>query len=271
MIEIKNVSFKYKNQKEVLNNISLSINHGEIVSIIGKNGTGKSTFAKIIAGILKPTQGNITIDGLDVHDKKNYKAIRKKVGIVFQNPDNQILFSKVYDDVEFALKNLKVEDRDIKIKESLKLVEMDDYENADTFKLSLGQKQRVNIASAIAIQPDYLILDEPTTMIDSKGKEKIYKIIERIKEDKKTIIYITNNMNEILLSDKVIVIGNNKIEDVFPSFEIFKKVNLLEKMDICIPDIIKLVLVLKEKGLNIELKNYTIESLANGIIEVLNK
>lgn len=143
MIKIENLSFKYKNGRQILNGIDLEINDGEILSIIGNNGAGKSTVLKIIAGILKPTEGTVIIDGLDAYKKKNFEQIRKKVGIVFQNPDNQILFNNVYDDVEFELKNLKFEDREIRIKNALNLVGMEQYIDADTFKLSLGQKQRI--------------------------------------------------------------------------------------------------------------------------------
>lgn len=269
MIEVKNVSFKYKNQNEILKDINLIINSGEVVCIIGKNGTGKSTLIKIISGILKPTKGNVLVDGIDEYKKKNFELTRKKIGVVFQNPDNQILFNNVYDDVEFSLKNLKIENRDIKINESLKLVDMIKHKNDDTFKLSLGQKQRVNIASALAINPSYLILDEPTTMIDSNGKEKIYKIINELKMNKNTVIFVTNNINEILLADKVIIMDNKKIEVILNKEEIIRNIDLLKKFDIYIPDILKIIIALNKKGVNIDLENYTIEEISNKIVEVI--
>lgn len=269
MIELKEISFKYKNQKEILNNINLQIKEGEIISIIGKNGEGKSTLAKIIAGILKPSKGQVLIDEVDAYKNKNFKEIRKKLGIVFQNPESQILFNNVYDDVKFALNNLDLDNKDIRIKESLKMVGMEEYENSDTFKLSLGQKQRINIASVLAINPKYLILDEPTTMIDPDGKEMIYKIFKNLNRNKTTIIYITNNINEILLSDKIIIIENTKIKQIINTKELFNNIELLENLNIKIPDLMKLILLLNKNGFNINLENYNIEELANKITEVL--
>jgi energy-coupling factor transport system ATP-binding protein len=267
MIELKNIGFKYKNNVEILKNINLEIKDGEIVCIIGKNGAGKSTISKIISGILKPTSGSVIIDGFDANKKKNFKEIRKKIGIVFQNPDNQILFNNVYDDLEFSLKNLELNNIDIRIKESLKKVDMEGFEQMDTFKLSLGQKQRINIAGAISTDPKYIILDEPTTMIDSKGKEKIYDIIKRLKENKNTIIFVTNNVNEILLADKIIIMENKTLKSILTKEELLKNVGILEEAGISIPDIIKLILILNENGFDINMQNYTIEELADKILK----
>lgn len=172
MIEIKNLNFKYSSGKSVLENMNLEIKEGEVVSIIGKNGAGKSTFVRLIAGLIKPSSGEIWIDQINVQDKKRAKELRKKLGIVFQNPENQILFPKVQEDLEFALKNLNLPQREKRIQEALQKVGMQDYIDHDTYELSLGQKQRINIASVLAVNPSYLILDEPTTMIDSRWKRK---------------------------------------------------------------------------------------------------
>lgn len=133
-------------------------------------GLGKSSIAKIIAGIEKPTAGNVIIDEINTRNKKKMCDLRRKIGIVFQNPDNQIIFNNVYDEIAFALKNLQLEDIDLRIKESLKKVKMQEYINSETYELSLGQKQRITIASILAINPPYIVLDEPTTMIDSERK-----------------------------------------------------------------------------------------------------
>lgn len=135
-------------------------------------GLGKSSIAKLIAGIEKPTSGFVRIDQIDTKSKSQFCDLRKKIGIVFQNPDNQILFNNVYDDIEFALKNLKLDDIDLRIKEALKKVEMQNYINSETYELSLGQKQRLTIASVLAVNPPYIVLDEPTTMIDSERKRE---------------------------------------------------------------------------------------------------
>ena len=143
MIKIKGVSFKYKNGTEVLKNINIEIKDGEFVTIIGKNGSGKSTLAKIISGLEKPSKGEVLVDEMSTLKKSNFLELRKKIGIVFQNPENQILFNNVYDDIAFGIKNLKLEDVDLRIKQSLQKVGMEEFINHNTFELSLGQKQRV--------------------------------------------------------------------------------------------------------------------------------
>src|SRR5574344_2413583 len=219
MIELKNVNYKY-NKNKVLSNINLKINEGEVICIIGKNGSGKSTLANIIAGIKKPSEGTVTIDEIDALKKSNFIEIRKKVGIVFQNPDSQILFNNVEQDMLFALNNLNIDNKQARIDDSLTQVDMLEFKNFDSLELSLGQKQRVNIASMLAINIKYMVLDEPTTMIDSVEKEKIYEIIKKQKSMKKTIIFITNNINEILLSDKIIVIKNGEIQQIIKKNEL---------------------------------------------------
>lgn len=271
MIEFKDVSFKYKNSENIIENFDLEIKEGEFISIVGKNGTGKSTILNLLAGIMKPTKGKILIDGIDTKSKKDFIDLRKKVGIVFQNPDNQILFPRVYEDIEFALKNLNIENREERIEEALKNVNMFEFENSDTYELSLGQKQRVNIASMLAIKPKYIVLDEPTTMIDSIEKENIYKCLRKLKKDGSTIIFVTNNIDEILLSDKVAILEDKKIKHMFNKCEILDKVNLLEESDIKVPDIIRVILKLKEKGININLKEWTITEMIDAIVKVYDK
>lgn len=271
MIEFKDVSFKYKNSENVIENFNLEINDGEFISIVGKNGTGKSTILNLLAGIMKPTKGKILIYGIDTKSKKDFIDLRKKVGIVFQNPDNQILFPRVYEDIEFALKNLNVENREERIEEALKNVNMLEFKNSDTYELSLGQKQRVNIASMLAIKPKYIVLDEPTTMIDSVEKENIYSCLRKLKENGSTIIFVTNNIDEILLSDKIAILEDKKIKHMFNKCEILDNVNLLEESDIKVPDIIRVILKMKEKGININLKEWTITEMVDAIVKVYDK
>lgn len=269
MIKINNLDFKYKSSKEnVLENINFEFKEGEVVSIIGKNGCGKSTLLKLISGLIKPSKGNISIDNIDVNNKKNFYEIRKKVGIVFQNPDNQIVFNKVYDDIKFGLDNLNLDEKEKRIKDALKNVDMIDFENSDTYQLSLGQKQRINIASVLAIKPKYILFDEPTTMIDSFGKEKIYEIMYKLKKEGFTIIYVTNNINEILISDRIIVLEDKKIKTSFKKEEILEKIDLLKKSEIRVPEIIYLILKLKQNGIIINLEKYTIEEMIEKIAEV---
>ena len=170
MIKVENVSFKYKNSDNlILDNLNFEVNDGEIVAIVGENGSGKSTIGKLISGILKLKHGNILIDNYNIKDK----SIKDKMGIVFQNPETQIIFNNIYDELSMSLKNLGKEEIEKRIESSLEQVGMLEYKNKNLYSLSLGQKQRIMIAEVLAKQPKYIILDEPTTMIDTKGKEII--------------------------------------------------------------------------------------------------
>ncbi len=271
MIEIVNVDFKYNKENKIFDNISFKVNDGEVVAIIGKNGQGKSTLLKIISGILKPRKGKVLIDGIDVHNKKNNEIIRKNVGIVFQNPDNQILFNNVYDELEFTLKNLKIEDIDKKIKQALRMVDMEEYISSETFKLSLGQKQRINIAGCLVSQPNYLFLDEPTSMIDSCGRTKIYNIIHALKRAKKTIIFVTNNLSEVLIADRIMIIDKGKIAYTFNKNELFNNMDKIKDFELYIPDILKLIIRLSKEGINIDMNEYNIDIVADKIIKEIKK
>lgn len=186
MIKINNLNYKFKTGNFSISDINLEISNGDFISIIGKNGSGKSTFSKLLAGLMKFKTGDITIDNINLKDKKNFLEIRKKVGMVFQNPENQILFDKVYDDIAFTLKNLNfpTSEFDSRIEKALKQVNMLEYKNSSTNELSLGQKQKIAIASSLAINPSVLILDEPTTMLDPMSKSSIYEILENLKSSR---------------------------------------------------------------------------------------
>lgn len=268
MIRFENVSFKYKNGTTILENLNFKIDEGEFVSIIGKNGTGKSTILNLMAGIIKPTKGNIFIDDIDTKSRKYFIELRKKVGIVFQNPDNQILFPRVYEDIEFGLKNLGITNREEKIEEALNLVNMKQFKEKDAYELSLGQKQRINIASVLAIKPKYIILDEPTIMIDSKEKDNIYNCLQSLKKQGYTIIFVTNDINEILLSDKVFILENGKMKYIFDKKNIIDNVELIRECDIKLPNLIEIILKLKENNININLKEWTITEMINEIVKV---
>lgn len=265
MINIENISYMYNKKDIILKDINLKIKDGEIICIIGKNGSGKSTLLKLIAGIIKPSLGNVFIDNINILKRKE---LRKEVGIVFQNPDSQILFPKVFDDIEFALNNLKIENKNERIKNALKDVNLSDKEQKDTYNLSLGQKQRVNIASVLAINPKYILLDEPTTMIDSIEKENIYQIIKQLKKDGKTIIFTTNNINEILLSDRILILENKEIKHIIEKNKLLENIQILQECDIIIPDVIQIILKLNKNGKDISLKEWTISEMINEIVKV---
>ena len=255
MIELKDVNFKYKNGDMVLKDINLKIEEKEFITVIGKNGSGKSTLLKLIGGITKPTKGQATVDGIDLKDKKNFMEIRKKVGIVFQNPENQIIFNNVHDDIAFGIKNLGLDNLENRIKEALKTVNMKEHENREAYDLSMGQKQRITIASVLSMGTKYLVMDEPTAMLDSEGKETVYEIVKKLKQQGYTIIYATNVMDEILYSDKVIIMEKGEIVKSFKPTEILENIQYLKDRNIQIPPKIQTLLKLQEKGIDIQLKD----------------
>ncbi|MGN1310931.1 MAG: energy-coupling factor ABC transporter ATP-binding protein [Clostridia bacterium] len=260
MINICDLSFKYKNSNNILNNINIEIQEGETVAIVGENGSGKSTLAKLMSGILKTKQGKIIIDNLDLTKREDYKEAIKKVGIVFQNPENQIIFNNIYDELSFALKHLTKEETKERIIKSLKKVKMYDYIDKDLYELSLGQKQRIAIAEILAKEPKYIIFDEPTTMIDSLGKEQIYDIIKTLKKEGYTIIYTTNLVEEILLADRILILRNGQIVNEIKKENLISSVDILMENNIKLPTIIEIAL-----KLNIDLKEFTTEELINKI------
>ena len=224
-----------------------------------------------MAGLLKPTAGEVIIDNNNTADKQAFLDIRKTVGIVFQNPENQIIFNNVYDDLVFALNNLGLEDKELRIKDGLAKVNMQDYIEKNTYELSLGQKQRITIAGVLAINPKYIIFDEPTTMLDSEGKEDVYNIISGLREKGYAIIYVTNVVNEILMSDRIITINEGEITNIFDKNDILEYVDVLKESGFKIPAIIEMLAKLKEEGIDITLEKWTINELAEKIVEVCNK
>lgn len=267
MINIENLSFKYKNSDYILKNVNFSIDDGEIVAIVGKNGSGKSTLGRLISGITKLKEGSITID--NINTSKNMKLIREKVGIVFQNPENQIIFNNIYDELSFSLRNLDKFEVDKKITSALQQVDMLEYRDKDLYTLSLGQKQRIMIAEILAKNPKYIILDEPTTMIDSYGKEKIHDIILNLKNNGYTIICITNISDEILLADRTLILNNGEIVEEIKKDELINKYNVFKKYDIKVPTLLEILAILQEKEVNLSIKDLSVENLTEAIAEKL--
>lgn len=234
---------------------------------------GKSTLARLIAGIDKPTTGDILVDEINTKDKKQMLTLRKKVGMILQNPENQIIFNRVYDDIAFGMKNLGYDKQHIKqdILECLKMVEMSEYINSDSYELSLGQKQRIAIASVLAMNPKTIVFDEPTAMIDPQGKEKIYEILKNLNKQGYTIIYITNVVDEILLSDRIIVLRDGILQKDFKKKDIIDNVDLLLEQNLKIPTVLQMVLELNKKGINLELSEFSNSEFVSQLLKEIQK
>lgn len=215
IVSLNNVSFRYSPESEwAIKNITLKINEGEWVALVGHNGSGKSTLAKLLNGILMPEEGSILINETLVLNEENIWDIRKKVGMVFQNPDNQFVGTTVKDDVAFGLENIGIpRDEMIKrIEESVAQVKMLDYLDQEPHHLSGGQKQRVAIAGVLAIRPDLLILDESTAMLDPQGRKEVIQTVKKLNQDSSmTVISITHELDEVLMADRIIVMNEGEV------------------------------------------------------------
>jgi energy-coupling factor transport system ATP-binding protein len=250
IIEIKNLSFKY-HKTNVVNDLSLNIEAGEFICILGHNGSGKSTLAKLIVGLLKANLGTIHIDGVELTEE-TVDALRQKIGIVFQNPDNQFVGVTVKDDIAFGLENRQVErDKMLElINDFSKLVSMDGFLEANPEDLSGGEKQRVAIAGVLAANPEVIIFDEATSMLDPKGVREVIQVIKDLKGTK-TIISITHNLTEALLASKIVVMNEGKIVLTGTPAEVFKERQILKDSKLDILEAMKLLELIE----NSDIKN----------------
>ncbi|ADQ04974.1 ABC transporter related protein [Caldicellulosiruptor owensensis OL] len=278
-IEMKNVEFIYGYktpfEKKALENINLSITKGEFIGIIGKTGSGKSTLVQLMNGLLVPQIGDVVVDGINTKDKKRVKEIRKRVGLVFQYPEYQLFEETVYKDIAFGPQNLGFSEDEVKrrVKEVCELLEIpQQLLEKSPFELSGGQKRRVAIAGILAMDPECLILDEPTAGLDMRGRKRIFNIIERLhKEAKKTIILISHSLEDVaMLCERVIILSKGKIHFDGSKHQAFENVELLEKSGLLPPDILYLQHRLKLKGFKIDRFEYSIEKVADMIVKNLH-
>lgn len=257
IIEFQNVSFRYDSEEEgvqlplVAENLNLQIHEGEFVAILGHNGSGKSTLAKLTNAILLPTAGKVLVDGMDTSDENLKIKIRQTVGMVFQNPDNQIVATIVEEDVAFGPENLGVEPKEIRrrVDESLKAVGMYEFRKREPHRLSGGQKQRVAIAGIIAMLPRCIVLDEPTAMLDPRGRQEVMSTMLKLnREMGMTVVFITHFMDEAVQADRVVVMDDAKIIMDGKPKEVFKQVERLEEIGLDVPQPTKLAQLLRQEG-----------------------
>ncbi len=253
-VSIKNISFSYRKDYPVIKNLSLDIESGEYVSILGHNGCGKSTLARILVGLLFPKGGSIEVCGLELN-AKNINEIRKKVAIVFQNPDNQFIGATVEDDIAFSLENMCVPRKEMLtlVREYASKVGMENYLSKEPGYLSGGQKQRVAIADALVRNPDILILDEATSMLDPQGKQDILDLVNKIREDNPnlTVISITHDIEEAYLSKRIVLMNQGEIVLSCSPNELFDNAELIEKYNLELPFEVKLKNEIKQLGIEV--------------------
>ena len=270
MIEIKNLYFKYNpdDEKNVLNNLNLEIKEGEFLAVLGYNGSGKSTMAKLINGLVIPTEGDVIVNNLNTKNSEDVWTIRSIAGMVFQNPDNQLVATMVEEDVAFGPENLGIDTKEIheRVDFALKAVGMEDFRKNAPHMLSGGQKQRVAIAGILAMMPEYIILDEPTAMLDPNGRKEVMDTVQMLNRDyNKTIILITHYMDEAALADRIIVMekGENILEGT--PREVFSQVEKIKKIGLDVPQVTELAYELNKDGFNVDPKVLYVDELVNDI------
>ena len=263
IIKAENLIYEYKRRDEegniegidrAIDNVSLEVKEGDFISILGANGSGKSTFAKHLNAILVPTEGTVWVDGMDSKDEEKLLSIRQTAGMVFQNPDNQIIGQVVEEDVAFGPENMGIPTEQLRerVDEALKTLGMMEYSKKSPNRLSGGQKQRVSIAGVLAMHPKCIVLDEPTAMLDPAGRKEVIRALRALNEvEGITIILITHYMEETIYSDKIFVMNKGKIAMEGTPREIFKHVEELEGYKLEIPKITLLAHELKKKGIDI--------------------
>ena len=238
ILSLDKVSFSYDKKKNVLENLSLEVSAGEYIAVIGRNGSGKSTLAKLFNGLIKPDCGEIFVDGLSSADKKNEFEIRKRVGVVFQNPDNQLVASIVEDDIAFGPENLGINREEIgeRIEFALSAVGMQKFRHSSPSRLSGGQKQRIAIAGVLALKPQILVLDESTAMLDPQGREEVLAVVKKLnQENGVTVITITHYMEEVIEADRVIVLSDGNVALSGTPEEIFNQKDKLSELGLELP------------------------------------
>ncbi|MDO4189320.1 MAG: energy-coupling factor transporter ATPase [Lachnospiraceae bacterium] len=281
LIEAKNLIFEYiRRDKDgevdgvtrAVNNVNISVKQGDFIAVLGHNGSGKSTFAKHINAILHPTEGTVLVDGKDTLDEEYLWDIRQTAGMVFQNPDNQIIGSVVEEDVGFGPENMGVPTKEIweRVYESLNIVGMYEYRKKSPNKLSGGQKQRVSIAGVLAMHPKCIILDEPTAMLDPIGRKEVIRAVRALNEvENITVILITHYMEEAIYADKIYVMDKGSVVLEGEPHEVFEQVEKLEELRLSVPEATKIAHELRGKGVPLPVGIISEEELVETLSKIL--
>ncbi|MGL4483636.1 MAG: energy-coupling factor transporter ATPase [Anaerovoracaceae bacterium] len=270
MIKIENAKYKYNDSEQAaIDGVSLEIKEGSFTVIIGRNGSGKSTLAKMINALLIPTEGKVIVNGWDTSKEEFLWDIRQHTGMVFQNPDNQIVSSIVEDDVAFGPENLGIEPVEIRkrVNNALKSVDMLKYIKGAPHLLSGGQKQRIAIAGVVAMKPKCIIFDEPTAMLDPQGRKEVMEIIRQLHSEGITVILITHFMEEAVSADRVIIMNDGKIVIEGSPIEVFKEGKKLREISLELPFAVEMAERLREKGMKINEGVMTIEELSKEVVK----
>lgn len=280
LIQTENLVFEYIRRDEegnvegitkAVDNVSLKVKQGDFIAILGHNGSGKSTFAKHLNAILMPTEGTVYVDGKDTQEKEAVWDIRKTAGMVFQNPDNQIIGQIVEEDVGFGPENMGVPTKEIwkRVEESLKAVGMYTYRKHSPNKLSGGQKQRVSIAGVLAMHPKCIVLDEPTAMLDPNGRKEVIRAVRALNQAENiTVILITHYMEEVIYADKVIVMDQGQVAMEGTPKEIFGQVERLKELRLDVPQVTLLAHQLRKSGINLPKGILTIEEFVEELQKI---
>ena len=268
MIEVRELHYQYEGKNEALKGVDLTVPDGQFLVILGHNGSGKSTLAKHLNGLLLPASGQVLVNGLDSQNQADFWAVRQQVGMVFQNPDNQLIATSVEEDTAFGPENLGVEPALIRshVDEALVSVGMEEYKERAVHLLSGGQKQRVAIAGVMAMRPKVLVLDEPTAMLDPRGRREVMSAVQKLnREENITVVYITHIMEEAVAAHRVVVMEEGRIVMDGTPGEIFNQVEKLKELRLDVPPAVEMAYRLRRSGFPLPMSILTIEELAEAL------
>lgn len=277
IINVDNITFEYESDEEtkaVLEDFSVRFNEGEFTAVLGHNGSGKSTLAKLLNGLILPQKGKVTVDGLSTDNEEDSIRIKRSVGMVFQNPDNQLVATVVDEDVAFGLENLGIPHADMikRVDEALDAVGMIEFKKSAPHNLSGGQKQRVAIAGIIAMQPKCIVFDEPTAMLDPRGRKEVMDVILKLCREKNiTVILITHYMNEAALADRAIVMNKGKIVLDGKPCDVFCEVDVLKAAGLDVPQPTELCVALNKSGFNLKTNALSVDECVEAVAAVLTE